>query len=101
MDWVARLAEDRIKEAQEEGFFDNLPGKGKPFQFRDDDGTPEDLRMAFKVLKNANCLPMEVELRKEIYNIRALIRQTMDEETRRDLQRKLNLATLKLNIRER
>ena len=53
MDFMKRIAEDRIRAAQDEGVFDNLPGKGKPLQLDDDSGIPEDMRLAFKILKNA------------------------------------------------
>ena len=61
-----KLIESRIKKAQQEGAFENLPGTGQPLPLEDDRHIPEDLRMAYKVLKNADCLPPEVQLRKEI-----------------------------------
>ena len=45
------IAENRIREAQQNGEFDNLPGMGKPLEFEDDSNIPEDLRMAYKILK--------------------------------------------------
>jgi hypothetical protein len=33
----------------------------------EDSAVPEDLRPAFKLLKNSNCLPVEMELWKEIF----------------------------------
>ena len=36
MDFLNKLVEERIQKAQEEGVFDNLPGKGKPLQLDDD-----------------------------------------------------------------
>ncbi len=50
MEYLHRLVEDRIQKAQEEGVFDNLPGKGKPLNLDDDSIIPEDLRLTFKVL---------------------------------------------------
>jgi hypothetical protein len=32
MDFLNKIAEERIKTAQEEGAFDNLSGKGKPLK---------------------------------------------------------------------
>ena len=98
MDFLRKLAEDRIEEAQREGLFDNLPGKGKPLNLDDDSGVPEDLRLTFKILKNSNCLPVEMELRKEIYNLRQLIDAAIDPETRREMRRELNFLMLRLNL---
>ena len=98
MDFLRKLAEDRIEEAQREGLFDNLPGKGKPLNLDDDSAVPEDLRLTFKILKNSNCLPVEMELRKEIYNLRQLIDAAIDPETRREMRRELNFLMLRLNL---
>jgi hypothetical protein len=98
VDVLRKLAEDRIEEAQREGLFDNLPGKGKPLNLDDDSGVPEDLRLTFKILKNSNCLPIEMELRKEIYNLRQLIDAAIDPETRREMRRELNFLMLRLNV---
>src|SRR5262249_54438050 len=95
MDVLKKIAEDRIRAAQDEGVFDNLPGKGKPLNLDDDTGVPEDMRLMFKVLKNAGCLPIEMEVRKEIYNIRQLLNAAIDEETRNELRRELRLLMLK------
>ena len=79
--------------------FDNLPGKGKPLNLDDDSAIPEDLRLTFKVLKNAHCLPIEMELRKEIFNLRQLLVAAIDPESRHELRRELNLLILDLNTR--
>ena len=92
---MRKVVEEKIREAMDEGKFDNLPGKGKPLSLDDDAGVPEDLRLAFKILKNAGCLPIEMELRKEIYSIRQMLNAAMDEQTRRELRRELNLLLLK------
>ena len=99
MAFFDRVVEERIRTAQAEGLFDNLPGKGKPLNLGDDSGVPEDLRLAFKVLKNADCLPIEMDLRKEFFNLRKLLNAAMDEPTRRELRRELNLIALNLNLR--
>ena len=99
MEYLHSLVEERIQKAQEEGVFDNLPGKGKPLNLDDESTIPEDLRLTFKVLKNAHCLPMEMELRKEIFNLRQLLNEAIDPETRRELRRELNLLILDFNSR--
>jgi len=96
-----RLVEERIREAQADGVFDNLPGKGRPLNLDDDNGVPEGLRLAYKVLKNSNCLPIEMELRKEFFNLRNLLNAAIDEPTRRELRRELNMIALNLNLKKR
>ena len=76
MDVFARIAEKRIQKAMERGAFDNLPNRGKPLNLDSDSWIPPDLRMAYKVLKNAGFVPPEVELRKEILSLRELIDTT-------------------------
>jgi hypothetical protein len=65
MGWE-RIAENRIREAMQNGAFDNLPGAGKPIDLEGYFTLPEHLRVAFSILKNAHCVPAEVELLHEI-----------------------------------
>lgn len=51
--FIASLAERRIAEAREAGAFDNLPGYGKPLTLEDDSHIPPELRMSYRILKNA------------------------------------------------
>ena len=60
---------------------------------------PEDLRLTYKVLRNSNCLPIEMQIRKDIFNLRQLLNAAIDEETRRELRRELNLLVLEFNCR--
>jgi DnaJ homologue, subfamily C, member 28, conserved domain len=95
MGLMETIAENRIRAAQEEGLFSNLPGQGKPLNLEDDRGVPGDLRLTFKILKNASCLPVEMELNREIYNLRQLLRAAIDETARKELRRELNYLLLK------
>src|SRR3954465_6587754 len=97
MDIFQKIAENKIREAMEEGLFKEIPGKGKPFTFEDDSMVPEDLRQCHKILKNAHCLPPELEIRRDIFNIRQMLESARDEETRTALRRKLNSALLALD----
>jgi len=97
MDIFAKIAEQKIREAIENGEFDNLEGMGKPLEFSDESWIPEDLRMAYRVLKNAGCLPVELELRKEVTNLRDLINTIDDNQERLRKIRELNFKLLKLN----
>jgi DnaJ-like protein len=68
MGWE-RIAENRIRDAMQEGEFDNLPGAGKPIDLEGYFQLPEHLRVAFSILKSANCVPAEVELLNEIASL--------------------------------
>ncbi|HHI96610.1 MAG TPA: DUF1992 domain-containing protein [Thermodesulfatator atlanticus] len=92
-----RLAEQRIQEAMKNGEFDNLPGKGKPLKLEDLSNIPEELRLAYKVLKNAGFLPPEVELLKEIKTVEDLLEHMEEEEHRVRQIKRLNYLIMKLN----
>jgi len=68
-----KIAEERIRRAMEEGVFDNLELKGKPVELKEDPFVPEDLKVVYKILKNAGFLPKEVELKKEILKLEELL----------------------------
>lgn len=92
-----KLIESRIKKAQEQGAFENLPGSGRPLDLEDDRHIPEDLRLAYKVLKNADCLPPEVQLRKEIRTTEDLLAGMTDTTQKYRTVKRLNFLILKLN----
>lgn len=98
---LERIAEERIREAMARGEFANLPGAGRPLRLEDDALVPEDLRVAYKILKNAGCIPPELELRKEILTLHDLIRTIDGEDARKHIIRELNFKILKLDIRRR
>jgi Domain of unknown function (DUF1992) len=60
------LAERRIAEAVSRGELDDLPGAGRPLELDDDALVPEELRLAYRILKNAGFVPPEVEALNEI-----------------------------------
>ena len=69
------------------GEFDNLPGHGKPLQLEDLSRVPAELRMGYKLLRNAGCLPPELEARKEEARLGALLAATGDPNERARLSR--------------
>ena len=93
-----KIVEQRIIEAQEKGEFDNLPGHGKPLVLEDDSNIPEELRVAYKILKNADCLPPEIQEKKEIRQMEDLLESVPDEKERYKLIKKINFRIMKLNI---
>ena len=57
--------DEQIREAQERGEFDNLPGSGKPLKL-DQNPDSGDKAMAYSLLKQNGYAPPEIELAKEI-----------------------------------
>jgi len=94
---ISRIAEERIRRAIDEGKLDNLPGAGKPLYLDDDSFIPEDLRIAYRVLKNAGVAPPELELRNEIVSLRTLIDGIDDDKARLRKIRELNYKLMCLN----
>ncbi len=92
-----RIVEDRIKKAQFKGDFENLPGSGKPMQWSEDRHIPEDLRLAYKILKNADCLPPEIELKKEILRTEELLAAMPDTAERYRIHKKINYLIMQVN----
>src|SRR5215467_11778362 len=90
-----KLIEEKIREAMEKGEFDNLPGKGKPLDLDAYFATPADLRLGYSVLKSAGCVPVEVELQKEIASLKAQLAECDDERKRQALSSEIESKTLK------
>jgi hypothetical protein len=92
-----KIVEERIRRAFEAGEFDDLEGRGEPLALADDSTVPEELRLAFKILKNADCLPPEVELRKDIERAEDLIAAMPDTVEKYRALKRLNFLIMKLN----
>lgn len=95
------LAEKKIREAIERGEFDDLPGAGRPLDLNDDPLVPEDLRLAYRILKNAGFVPPELEAQKEIRDLEQLIRGMDAGAERSRALRKLELLSSKLGASSR
>jgi len=93
-----KIIEERIQKALKKGEFDNLPHSGKPLDLEDDYLVPEDLRLAFKILKNADCVPPEIEVKKEIHQLESLMAGMEGSPEKYKLLKKLNFLIMKLNI---
>ena len=92
-----KIIEKRIQEAQKRGDFDNLPGKGEPLSIEDDSHIPEDLRVAYKILKNANCVPPEIQLKKDIRKMEDMLENMSDEKETYRLIKRINFKITQLN----
>ncbi len=78
--------------------FDNLPGKGKPLRLDDDSRIAPHLRASYRILRNAGILPPEMQLRKEISDLRQLLSEVQCETDASVLVREINEKILASNI---
>ena len=97
--FLAARAEKRIAEARDAGAFEHIPGEGKPLDLEDDSSVPAELRMAYKVLKNAGYVPPEIEERKEINSLLDLL-ECCDEGAEKIRQmHRLEVLLMRMNMR--
>jgi hypothetical protein len=100
MNLLDQIAETRIQEAIERGELSDLHGAGKPLKLDDDSAIPEELRVAYRILKNASFLPPELQLRKEVREVEQLLHQLPESERSRARAR-LELLQLRLAANRR
>ena len=90
--------ERTIREAIERGEFDDLEGKGKPLDLTAYFNTPEDMRMAYFMLKSNQFVPEEVELLREVARLKEEIAASTSDQEKTLLRRKLHDKDLALAI---
>lgn len=95
---LEKALEEQIQRAIAEGKFDNLPGAGKPLNLDDYFATPEDIRAGYTLLKNNEFVPLEVDLLKEIGDLREQIKNCADEAGKKVLNKNLNEKQLALSL---
>jgi hypothetical protein len=99
MNWLDAVVEHRIEQAIAEGALDDLPGVGKPLALDDDSAVPEELRAAYRLLRNSGHVPPEVEALREIADLGALLGSIDDESARRRTAARLALLQTTLERR--
>ncbi len=92
------IVEAIIKEAQERGEFDDLPGKGKPIDLTAYFDTPEEVRLAHSVLKNAGMTPREVDLLKEIAELKQILAAVLDEKKRQEIAKQIQQKQVEFSL---
>lgn len=93
-----RFVEEKIKQAIEAGEFDNLKGAGKPLDLDAYFDAPAEVRAAYAMLKNHNFVPEEVELLREIGELREQIKDARSDAEKRRLTKHFNEKSLALRI---
>jgi hypothetical protein len=95
---LTAIAERRIAQAIADGTLSTEGWKNKPLPLEDENGfVPDDLKMAYKILKNSGYVPPEVETRKEVNRLEDLISRTEDSHQRLKQMKKLNVLLMKLD----
>ncbi len=98
MDILAKIAEQKIREAIERGELDNLAYHGVPITPEDLSGVPESLRMGYKIMKNAGVLPPEMQLKKDMVSLQDLLAACEDDYEKKQLQKKLSTKMMQFNM---
>ena len=93
-----RIVEAMIKDAMERGEFDNLPGKGKPIDLTEYFETPEEVRLAHSVLKNAGMTSPEVELLKEIAELKQVQAAVLDEKKKQEIGKQIQQKQIEFSL---
>ena len=94
-----RIVEAIIKEAMERGEFDNLPGKGKPIDLTEYFEAPEEVRLANSVLKNAGMTSREVDLLKEIAELKQMLAATLNEKKKHEIAKQIQQKQVEFSLR--
>ena len=92
------LVEKRLEEAEQKGLFRDLPHRGKRLELEDLDGVPAELRMSYKMLKDAGYLPEELELKRSLLTLDDLLAACSDPEEKVELQRRRSLNQLRFEM---
>lgn len=93
---IAIVAEERIREARERGELDDLPGAGRPLDLDGYFGIPEDLRMAYTLLRNSGHLAEDAPPR-DIESPRDLLAACHDERAAHGRLQKLDVLIMRVN----
>jgi len=91
--------DEKIREAIARGEFDHLPGKGKPLNLEAYFATPEHLRMGYSILENADIIPEEMELLRQIEGLKKSLDSCGTPMERKTLRQQLSEKLTNLNMR--
>jgi hypothetical protein len=98
MDLWRKIAENRIAQSIADGEFENLPAAGKKIDLSEYFAMPAEKRAAYQLLKNAHIMPSEVNLLKEIADLRIRQAAAPDPAEKKKIQMKLRFKETELRI---
>lgn len=88
------LINARIKAAEEDGAFDNLPGAGKPLPETDD---PENALLN-RLMRDNGAVPEFVSLSRELERLRAELRETGDRSRRSEILKEMSMMDARIEL---
>jgi len=94
-----KSVDEKIQEAIARGEFGNLPGKGEPLDLDVYFATPEHLRMGYSILKNADIVPEEIELLRQIEGLKKSLDSSIAPTERKALRQHLSKKLTNLDMR--
>ena len=94
-----KSVDEKIEEAIATGEFDNLPGKGEPLDLDAYFATPEHLRMGYSILKNADIIPEEIGLLRQIEGLKKSLDSSITPAEKKALRQQLSEKLTNLNMR--
>lgn len=93
-----QIAERKIVRAIERGEFENLKGRGLPIHLDDDVHVPKELRIGFRILKNAGISPGEVQVLNEINKLKQEVKLTEDKNYKQLLIHQISILHASKNL---
>ena len=93
-----KIVESIIQEAIARGEFKNLPGQGKPIDLTEYFNTPEHVRVAQAMLKNAGMVSVEIELLQEIAALKETLGSINDGLEQEKIRKELREKQLQFNM---
>ena len=93
-----KTVESLLQEAIARGEFDDLPNKGKPLDLTEYFNTPEELRVASSILKNAGVKPSEVELLRQIAELKNRLARCEDSGEQATIHARIETLQMEFSI---
>lgn len=94
---MADPIDEIIRQAMRRGDFDNLKNSGKRLNLDEYFEMPEDIRLGYTMLKDANFIPAEVELLKEIAQLEESLK-TAQADQQEGMLKQIQEKRLKYNL---
>ncbi len=94
---LIELINQKIREAEEAGDFDNLEGAGKPLPKEDD---PENALLN-RLVKESGGVPEFVTLSRELAKLREELRETGDRTRRQQIMKEMSMMDVRIDLARR
>ena len=88
------LITQKIREAEANGEFDNLPGAGKPLPKVDD---PENALIR-RIIEENGAVPEFISLSRELRNLRDALREVDDRTRRREIMKEMSMLEARIDL---